>query len=351
MLSGRRLDLLDPSPLDIEIEDIAHGLARVARWNGQTKGDHAFSVAQHCVLVAQLFEHYNQDSTHADRLAALLHDAPEYVVGDMISPFKAALGVDYKAFENRLLQSIHVRFGLPVSPNESISATIKLADKTAAYLEATELAGFSIGEARKYFGQPKGLNGFSAELTPLAPPEAANRYLAAFAELFMIVVCSLSAAPEQVYLHKPSALISILSPPAEFPSFDAPSGANHLKLTFHDVAMLTPGLSAPGEHDMTRLLQFLRRWDQTAPLLVHCWAGVSRSTAAAYIGLCLLKPKGDETELAALLREASPSATPNPMLIQLADTALGRNGRMVRAIQKIGRGVDSFEGQAFALRL
>ena len=110
MLSGRRLDLLDPSPLDIEIEDIAHGLARVARWNGQTKGDHAFSVAQHCLLVEGIASHVNRQMDRPSRLMALLHDAPEYVVGDMISPFKAALGLDYKAFEKRLLSAIHMRF-------------------------------------------------------------------------------------------------------------------------------------------------------------------------------------------------------------------------------------------------
>ncbi len=183
MLSGRRLDLLDPSPLDIEIEDIAHGLARVARWNGQTKGDNAFSVAQHCVLVTELFAHANPAASHDDRLAALLHDAPEYVVGDMISPFKAALGVDYKAFENRLLSAIHVRFGLAAEIPQSLADAIKLADKTSAYLEATQLAGFSLDEGRRFFGQPKGLNGFATALVPLATRDAAASYLRLFTEL------------------------------------------------------------------------------------------------------------------------------------------------------------------------
>jgi uncharacterized protein len=183
MLSGRRLDLLDPSPLDIEIEDIAHGLARVARWNGQTKGDHAFSVAQHCVLVTRLFAHSDSSAPREDRLAALLHDAPEYVVGDMISPFKAALGVDYKDFENHLLAAIHVRFSLPRALQQNLADSIKLADKMAAYLEATQLAGFSIEEARKFFGQPKGLNGFDPQLDPLSPPQAAKQYLALFNQL------------------------------------------------------------------------------------------------------------------------------------------------------------------------
>jgi uncharacterized protein len=183
MLSGRRLDLLDPSPLDIEIEDIAHGLARVARWNGQTRGDHAFSVAQHCVVVADVFAHVNPASHSTHRLAALLHDAPEYVVGDMISPFKAALGMDYKAFENRLLAAIHVRFGLPSHMATDVSDAIKVADKTSAYLEATQLAGFSMDEGRKYFGQPRGLTGFSSTLSPLPTQAAASLYLSRFKDL------------------------------------------------------------------------------------------------------------------------------------------------------------------------
>ena len=183
MLSGRRLDLLDPSPLDIEIEDIAHGLARVARWNGQTRGDHAFSVAQHCVLVEQLFSHGAAKATPQARLAALLHDAPEYVVGDMISPFKAALGMDYKAFENRLLAAIHMRFGLAAQLAPELTELIKQADKTSAYLEATQLAGFSIEEGAKYFGFPKGLNGFNPQLNALPPAQASELFLAKFTKL------------------------------------------------------------------------------------------------------------------------------------------------------------------------
>ena len=147
MLSGRRLDLLDPSPLDIEIEDIAHGLARVARWNGQTQGAHIFSVAQHSLLVEEIAgDRRARASTGAWRLAALLHDAPEYVIGDMISPFKAVLGVDYKAVENRLLAAIHLRFGLPRdAARASCTQLIKTADRAAAFLEATQLAGFARG--------------------------------------------------------------------------------------------------------------------------------------------------------------------------------------------------------------
>jgi len=187
MLSGRRLDLLDPSPLDIEIEDIAHGLARVARWNGQTHGDCAFSVAQHCVMVEEIAAMVEPEIDRIWRLSALLHDAPEYVIGDMISPFKAALGFDYRAFENRLLRAIHVRFSLPLEVPEPIARTVKQADKAAAFLEATQLAGFSHEEAERFFGRPPNLAGRRAShltrLTPLPAAEASQRYLARFRAL------------------------------------------------------------------------------------------------------------------------------------------------------------------------
>jgi hypothetical protein len=154
MLSGRRLDLLDPSPLDVEIEDIAHGLARVARWNGQTKGAHIFSVAQHALLVEALARAKAPRLDARGRLAVLLHDAPEYVIGDMISPFKAVIGDSYKAVEQRLLAAIHLRFGLPATLPEALQNLIKSADHSAAYLEATRLAGFEPAEARRFFGPP-----------------------------------------------------------------------------------------------------------------------------------------------------------------------------------------------------
>ncbi len=153
MLSGRRLDLLNPSPLDIEIEDIAHGLARVARWNGQTIGPAIFSVAQHSLLVEAIFSDDGK-ATRDEQMAALLHDAPEYVVGDMISPFKAVIGGDYKAVELRLLAAIHVRFGLKASVPDALTKRIKQADQIAAFLEATQLAGFDEEEAKRLFGKP-----------------------------------------------------------------------------------------------------------------------------------------------------------------------------------------------------
>ena len=185
MLSGRRLDLLDPSPLDVEIADIAHGLARVARWNGQTSGTHIFSVAQHTLLVEAVMREQAPRVDARVRLAALLHDAPEYVIGDMISPFKAVLGGDYKAVEKRLLAAIHIRFGLPPVLADKITQAIKAADRGAAYLEATELAGFAQAEAKRLFGRDPGLPPSTRRdyLTPWTAARAEKRFLARFAAL------------------------------------------------------------------------------------------------------------------------------------------------------------------------
>jgi 5'-deoxynucleotidase YfbR-like HD superfamily hydrolase len=182
MLSGRRLDLIDPSPLDIEIADIAHGLARVARWNGQTSGAHIFSVAQHTLLVEAVLRAQSPRIDARLRLAALLHDAPEYVIGDMISPFKAVLGGDYKVVERRLLAAIHIRFGLPAELAASVTAQIKNADRGAAYLEATMLAGFSEAEARRLFGRdPRLSDGVRDDyLAPWSAAKAEKRFLARF---------------------------------------------------------------------------------------------------------------------------------------------------------------------------
>jgi len=175
MLSGRRLDLLDPSPMDIEIEDIAHGLARVARWNGQTVGEHAFSVAQHSVVVEEICAHIQPDLEPRWRLAALLHDASEYVIGDMISPFKAALGVDYKTFEERLETAIHVRFGIPAKAPIHIKKLIKAADRACAFFEATQLAGFTPSEALEFFDAPP--EGYVLHIEPQSAAVAQTRYI------------------------------------------------------------------------------------------------------------------------------------------------------------------------------
>ena len=181
MLSGRRLDLLDPSPLDVEIADIAHGLARVARWNGQTTGAHIFSVAQHTLLVETVMRHEMPRVDERMRLAALLHDAPEYVIGDMISPFKAVLDGHYKAVEKRLLGAIHIRFGLPPVLPDEITLAIKAADRGAAYLEATTLAGFSHEESLAFFDPPPA--GYSLLIDPLPPAAAQARYIQRYAVL------------------------------------------------------------------------------------------------------------------------------------------------------------------------
>jgi uncharacterized protein len=187
MLSGRRLDLLDPSPLDVEIADIAHGLARVARWNGQTKGPHVFSVAQHSLLVEAIGGALPGGDGPAQRLELLLHDAPEYVIGDIISPLKAAIGDAYKSVERRLLGTIRRRFDLQ-APSPSLAKLVKRADRIAAHLEATRLAGFSEDEAGRIFGRPAPLaEAASAEIEawlvcrPTA--EAQERYLARFEAL------------------------------------------------------------------------------------------------------------------------------------------------------------------------
>ena len=177
MLSGRRLDLLDPTPVDVEIEDIAHGLAFVARWNGQTRGDWPYSVAEHSLLVE---EAYRRQGGHDPRwqLAALLHDAPEYVIGDMISPFKAALGLNYRTFEHRLEAAIHIRFGLPVHIPDEIKALIKQSDRASAHYEAVQLAGFTQEEAVSLFGAPPPAH--DLVIDPLPTGLAQARFLARF---------------------------------------------------------------------------------------------------------------------------------------------------------------------------
>jgi 5'-deoxynucleotidase YfbR-like HD superfamily hydrolase len=184
MLSGRRLDILDPSPMDVELADIAHGLARVARWNGQTFGDYPFSVAQHSVLVLELFRAANPGAAPVTLLQALLHDAPEYVMGDIISPFKAAMGGNYKDVENRLLSAIFLRFSLPASMTGPVAKLVKQADREAAFFEAIHLAGFAEPEARKFFGAPGqpafDVDAFDRLIRPWPTGEAHDRFVAAF---------------------------------------------------------------------------------------------------------------------------------------------------------------------------
>ena len=185
MLSGRRLDLLDPTPLDIEVEDIAHGLAFVARWNGQTNGDFPYSVAEHSLLVEQIYSKSFKNPEKKWCLAALLHDAPEYVIGDMISPVKSAIGSGYQSLENRLSSAINLRFGLPAKIPDKIKKQIKKADKISAWIEAIQIAGFSKNEADKLFGavDTKEIDGFSIRLRP--PIEVRENYISRFNELII----------------------------------------------------------------------------------------------------------------------------------------------------------------------
>ena len=178
MLSGRILDLLDPTPMDIEIEDIAHGLAFVARWNGQTRGDYAYSVAEHSLLVEEIFGRLNPDTPVKWRLAALLHDAPEYVIGDMISPVKSAVGPGYGVLDERLTAAVHLRFGLPSIIPAQVKKQIKQADKISAWLEATQIAGFTLAEANKFFGTPDPTLAQSLKIRLRAPMTVRNDFTA-----------------------------------------------------------------------------------------------------------------------------------------------------------------------------
>ncbi|WP_455466567.1 YfbR-like 5'-deoxynucleotidase [Bartonella sp. B39] len=183
MLSGRRLDLLNPSPFDVEIEDIAHGLARVARWNGQTRGEHAYSVAQHSLLVEQIFQKLFPQSRSNECLCALLHDAPEYVIGDMISPLKAVIGKQYELIEKRIQDAIHMRFSLPIDPSQKLLKKIKQADRIAAFYEAITLAEFNTEEALRYFGHPSYILPDGLHLKPCSTQKIENAFLIRFKEI------------------------------------------------------------------------------------------------------------------------------------------------------------------------
>ena len=187
MLSGRRLDLLDPTPMDIEIEDIAHGLAFVARWNGQTVGDFAYSVAEHSLLVEQIFTAMNPNAPVKWQLAALLHDAPEYVIGDMISPVKAAVGPGYETLDDRLMAAIHIKFGLPAQVPVAVKKQIKKADKISAWLEAVQIAGFTTTEADKFFGKPDTNIALNAKIHLRPPVEVRHDFTRRHAELLALI--------------------------------------------------------------------------------------------------------------------------------------------------------------------
>ncbi len=368
MLSGRRLDLLDPSPLDVEMEDIAHGLARVARWNGQTKGAHIFSVAQHCLLVETIARQRSRLDRQG-RLAVLLHDAPEYVIGDMISPFKAVIGDNYKAVEARLLAAIHIRFGLTAAPSAELLALIKAADQGAAYLEATKLAGFTAAEAGRFFGKPPELSAAALRdyLTPWPAETAEARFLERFARLFqyltlsrhspraykgrMIHVCSLSRLHRTVEETGARHVVTLLRDLHLVTRPECIAAEQHLLLGMDDIPEPADGYVAPGEEHVRKLIAFARGWDRSAPLVVHCYAGISRSTAAAFVTACALSPARTELQIAQELRQRSHTASPNRRIVSIADNLLGRNGRMVDAIEAIGPGAAATEAIPFRLEL
>ena len=184
MLSGRRLEILDPSPLDIEIEDIAHGLSFLARWNGQTTGDYPFSVAQHSLLVENIFSRQFPRMDNQSKLFALLHDAAEYVISDMISPLKAHLGIAYEELDEKLTIAICIRFNIPTTRIKTIKRQVKIADKMAAWLEAIQLAGFSKQEADSLFGKQMGVEGFESYLAPDTPFYVRKKFVNRFNELY-----------------------------------------------------------------------------------------------------------------------------------------------------------------------
>ena len=321
MLSGRRLDLLDPSPLDVEMEDIAHGLARVARWNGQTEGAHIFSVAQHSLLVEALARAKVPRLDAKGRLAVLLHDAPEFVIGDMISPFKAVIGDRYKAVERRLLAAIHLRFGLPVKLTDELQALIKAADRSAAYLEATQARRFRhhgsaqvLRRAAQVLGHHRarlshalaGGHGGSplqgavretdARLRLFITGRAGHRYDARIGidKAIMIHVCSLARLYATVDETGARHIVTLLrlTDRVERPRHIAPE--NHLVLAVDDISAPMEGYTAPGEEHVARLIDFAGTWDRKTPMVVHCFAGISRSTAGAFVAACAINPERDE---------------------------------------------------------
>ena len=182
MLSGRKLDILSPSPLDVEIEDIALGLSRVTRWNGQTTGKHPYSVAQHSVLVEKLFNIEYPDLDKKWNLAALLHDAPEYVIGDLITPFKYALNNSYRFVENNLIKAIYLRFGLPALLPKNIESKIKKIDKALAWFEAIDLAGYKEKEASQIIKKPN-LISKHQNIIALSANDVEKKFLKRFQEI------------------------------------------------------------------------------------------------------------------------------------------------------------------------
>ncbi len=166
-----------------------------------------------------------------------------------------------------------------------------------------------------------------------------------------IHVCSLSRLHRTVETSGASHVVTLINvnTPVERPA--AVSADRHLFIGVSDIVAPLEGHVTPGEEHVSRLLGFVRAWPREKPMVIHCWAGVSRSTAAAFISACMLQPSREEAEIAALIRRLSPTATPNARLVAVADMMLGRAGRMSAAVEAIGRGADAFEGVPFSLDL
>lgn len=166
----------------------------------------------------------------------------------------------------------------------------------------------------------------------------------------MLVVCPLHKVASVVEDHAPSHAVSLLGSDHEMPHIPSLGPDKHLKLNFNDISAPMEGYVPPGQADVETLVNFIiQGWNPASPMLIHCWAGVSRSTAGAFIAQCVLAPEKDELELAKQLRTASPSATPNKLMVAYADAHLGRDGRMIDAVAIIGRGADAWEGNVFQL--
>jgi predicted protein tyrosine phosphatase len=164
-----------------------------------------------------------------------------------------------------------------------------------------------------------------------------------------IWVSSLALAPKLAARHKPSRIISLLSPYDAFPVFTGYGADRHLQVAIHDIAQDVGEWRAPGLADAEKVIRFAEGWDRSAPMLIHCWAGISRSTASAFITACVHNPDADENVIAAAIRAASPTASPNVRLVAYADELLGRKGRMSAAVGAIGRGEIAEEARPFAI--
>ena len=364
MLSGRRLDLLDPSPLDIEVEDIAHGLARVARWNGQTFGDHAFSVAQHSLLVERIMRLQHEACTPRDRLATMLHDAPEYVIGDLISPFKAVIDTAYRQVEERLHGAVRLRFGLPAQLSMTLLARIKKADQAAAYFEAVAPCRVHRCGRRTIFRQARrdqhrrnreyarSVAGEACRIALSEGIQGRRKGRCGRASMSAIVVCSLSRLAETVAAYRASHIVTLINSDTMFSRPPVVPAANHLHVGIHDISEPMEGMVLPGAGACARIPSTSptggtgrRRWS-----CIALPGSAARPPRRSPI-FCAARPDLDEAEIALRLRKRSPEATPNVRLVAIADEILGRSGRMVRAIETIGRGTEAMEGTTFAFRL